>query len=540
MRSSSRRWFVVAALAAIGITPFIGPASAPVGANPSAVAAVTATTPDDSIVLVRSLNSLRTARGSGFIIGDGGWVVTASHVVSVDLGKGRRAFDPSVLVYIPWTGRPYEAKVVAVDGVADIALIRLPEAGFPALPLEGMDVTEATPALNALKDRPLRLYGFPLTYGEGTVAALAKPERNDARLNQVARRDETNLCVLTPCPDAQPGWSGGPMVASDRGTVVAVFHSLYRPSQTDKSVYPAGSLTGYLAELLRKAGATGIERFTQVNPPTVPRPAGASERMAREMRSLAWCADGRWSKAEEEQQDILKAAPEDPLARMELGRILLQAQKIEPAVKALEAAARLAPKSVFAQMYLGRVHHLNYDYAAAVTALKAASAAGPRDVEPLLVLAEVHEESQKFAEAETLLRSALTAFPTHPGIHCRLGNLLVKQAKPEEGFKLLTQATELSTADAALSYVPLSQGRALELARKFKEAEVAYRLALKADPDNATARYYLSAFFLRQNKLDDAQVHLNAGIRQPTIPDSLLEAFRNLQTQINEKGTGGK
>ena len=507
---------------------------------PAAPSTTVLTTPDDAVVLVRSLNSLRTARGSGFLIGDGGWVVTASHVVSADLGKGQRAFDPTVLVYVPWTGRPYEARVTAVDGTADIALLRLPEAGFPALPLEGLDLKDAAPALAALKDRPLRLFGFPLTYGEGTVAALAKPERNDARLSQVAKRDQINLCVLTPCPDAQPGWSGGPMVSTDRGAVVAVFHSLYRPSPNEKTVYPAGSLTGYLADLLRRARVTDVERFTRVAAPSVPRPAGAAERMAREMRSLAWCADGRWGKAEEEQRDIIKAAPEDGLAHMELGRILLMAQKPEAALKELETAARLAPKSVFAQLYLGRAHHLGYDYRAAVAALRAAGAASPAEVEPQLVLAEVHEENQKPAEAEAVLRSALQSASSHPGLLCRLGNLLVKQGKPDEGFKLLAQAAELAEADPGLSYIGLSRARGLELARKHKDAETAYRATLRVDPDNLMARYYLAALCLRLNKVEDAQVQVNAAFRASHLPESLVEAFRALQARINEKGTAGK
>src|SRR5947208_5228160 len=105
--------------------------------------------PEDAVVLIRTANSLLSSRGSGFIVGDGGWVVTASHVVSVDLGKGRRVFDRTALVYSPWTGRPYEAKVAAVDGTADIALLRLPQAGFPALPVEGLDRTDAESALAA-------------------------------------------------------------------------------------------------------------------------------------------------------------------------------------------------------------------------------------------------------------------------------------------------------------------------------------------------------------------------------------------------------
>ncbi|HTE20739.1 MAG TPA: trypsin-like peptidase domain-containing protein, partial [Armatimonadota bacterium] len=392
-------------------------------AGPARAQGVTA---EDAVVLIRTTSMLRSARGSGFIIGDGSWVVTASHVVSADLGKGRRANDTTALVYSPWTGRPYEAKVVAVDGVADIALLRMPQPGFPALAVEGLGVTEATAALAALKDRPLRLYGFPLSYGEATVAALAKPEHNDSKLREIAKRGETSLCVMGACPDVQPGWSGGPMVSTDRGTVVGVFHSLYRPKEDPKQGYPAGSVAGYLGDLLQRAGVTDLKPFGQPAPPTLPRAPNAAERMAHEMRSLSWSAGGDWKRAEEEQRAILKLAPEDALARVELGKLLSVQKKHEEAVKELQEAVRLAPKSLMANLYLGRALHLSYDTKAAIAALRAAAEVSPNEAEPHLTLAEVHEADQKPDEAEAVLRAAMQNVPTHPGIVFRLGNLLMR------------------------------------------------------------------------------------------------------------------
>src|SRR5436309_698638 len=132
MRLLRRLLPLVALLAAAG--PSLAPARAETAA------------PEDAVVLIRTLNSLLSSRGSGFVVGDGGWVVTASHVVSVDLGKGRRGYDKTALVYSPWTGRPYEARVAAFDPVADIAVLRLPQAGFPALPVEGLDLKDAVAA----------------------------------------------------------------------------------------------------------------------------------------------------------------------------------------------------------------------------------------------------------------------------------------------------------------------------------------------------------------------------------------------------------
>jgi len=504
------------------------------------VASQEASSPADGIVLVRTVNTLRSSRGSGFLVGDGGWVVTASHVVSVDLGKGKRASDQTVLVYSPWTGRPAEARVVAIDGVADIALLRMPRPGYPALPVERMEDTDAVTALAALKDRPLRLFGFPLTYGEATVAALAKPEHNDSRLREIAQRGETNLCVLNPCPDAQPGWSGGPMVSVDRGAVVAVFHSLYQKGEADPGV-PAGSLSGYLTALLTKAGVADPKTFAAVKAPSFPRAPKAAELMASEMRSLAWSSAGNWKKAEEEQNEILSLRPDDAPARVELGRLLLARQKYREAVAVLRDAVRREPKSMLAHLTLGRALHQDYDPKGAIAELQAAVAASPGEVEPQLVLARVYEDNQKPDAAEKVLRQAMQDAPDNPVVVFRLGTLLAQTAlgqKPrdEEGMKLLAKAASMCGADSVLSFIPVGYARSLEERRQWREAEAAYRLAQKTDPENAGAYYYLALMYLRQKRTDDAQIQLNAGIRIKSISEEMLEAFRALQLRINEKG----
>jgi tetratricopeptide (TPR) repeat protein len=514
----------------IALVTVVGLATGASGQTPAA-------TPEDCTVLIRTSNALRAARGSGFIVGDGSWVVTASHVVSVDLGKGRRESDRTVLVYVPWTGRPYEAKVVALDGVADIALLRLPQSGFPALPVEGLDLKEATAAVTALQNRALRLYGFPLTWGEDTVAALAKPEHNESRLKEIAKRGETSLCVLNACPDVQPGWSGGPIV-SEKGTVVAVFHSLYRPKDAGKTGFPSGSVCGYLGDLLKQAGATDLSPFSRPPLPTVNRPKDAGERLAHELRSLSWASGANLKKAEEEQRAILKAEATDVLARVELGKLLLAQKRYEEALKELEEAAKAAPKSLSALLYLGRARHFNFNPKGAEEALRAAMQASPGEVEPQLALADVFEDNQKSAEAEAVLRAAMAGAPTNPAVIHRLGSLLMANKKTEEGLKLLAQASELAAYDPSLSTIALAHARALDQNRKLREAETAYRQVIKLDPGNALAYFFLSSLYMRTGRYDDAQIQLNVALRLPELSDSLLEAFRALQVQINERGVG--
>ena len=487
---------------------------------------------DQAIVLIRSLNSLRASRGSGFVVGDGSWVLTASHVVAADLGKGRRASDQTVLVYTAWTGRPVEARVAAVDGVADVALVRLPTVGHPALKLEGLELREADALRTALENRPLRLFGFPLSYGEDTVASLARPEHNDTRLSEIARRDQTSLCVLGECPGAQPGWSGGPIVAMDRGAVVGVFHSLYRKPGAEKG-NPAGSPVGYLAEVLKQAPTLTPQLLTQPPPPTLARPSGAGEQMAREMRSLSWAAGGFYKKAEEEQRGILKAAPGDRFAQVELGRLLLAQKRFEEALTVLKAAAEAAPQSILAHLTLARAYHMNYDPDGALKALKTVQTLSPGEVEPILLRAEVLESNEKPDQAEAALRAAVEQYPLHPALAQRLGSLLLRRKKDEEGLKQIARAVELSSTDPGLGSVLIACGRSQELARKVREAETTYRTLVRADPNSGEGRFALATLLFRLQRADEAQFEINQAFKLE-LSEQLLTAFRDLQARLNQ------
>jgi len=181
----------------------------------------------------------------------------------------------------------------------------------------------------------------------------------------------------------QPGWSGGPLIGMDKGTVVAVFHSLYQPkgSMEGFSRRQPHRLPGRPAEAVR---VSDLSALAHPSSPTLPRPPNAAESMARELRAMSWAAVGNWRRAEEEQRETVKLLPEDGLAHVELGRLLLEQQKYEAAEKELQTAVKLAPKSMTANLFLGRALHLNYSPKGALAALKAAIEASPGEVEPQL------------------------------------------------------------------------------------------------------------------------------------------------------------
>src|SRR5438105_10623134 len=114
--SSHERAFPAWLLAALLLTAFVQPiaraddhtpdaAPVPAAAAPAPLKLPPGVTdPRDATVLIRVSSSLRHGRGSGFVVGDGGWVVTAYHVVAADFGGGHTAPEGALLVLSPWTG----------------------------------------------------------------------------------------------------------------------------------------------------------------------------------------------------------------------------------------------------------------------------------------------------------------------------------------------------------------------------------------------------------------------------------------------------
>src|SRR2546430_4012322 len=74
----------------------------------------------DSVVSVIGWNSLAMWSGSGFVIGDGKWVVTCFHVAARKLANDRPLVPARLLVISPWTGESVEARVVRTNASTDL------------------------------------------------------------------------------------------------------------------------------------------------------------------------------------------------------------------------------------------------------------------------------------------------------------------------------------------------------------------------------------------------------------------------------------
>ncbi len=192
-------------------------------------------------------------RGTGFVIGDGLYVVTNAHVVDAAARPGAAsagalvAAQTAVLLTTKGadTGEVRLARIAALDRQRDLALLRLEGTPLPALQLD------ATPPREG---QAIALMGFPIggTLGftpvthRGIIASmpsLAMPAPTSGQLDAraVARLREGNFEILQLDATAYPGNSGGPVLDVTTGRVVGVVNMvLIKDSRESALTQPTG------------------------------------------------------------------------------------------------------------------------------------------------------------------------------------------------------------------------------------------------------------------------------------------------------------
>ena len=170
-------------------------------------------------------------RGTGFVVGDGSFVVTNFHVLPP---AGETEGGPAMVVLVGkpgdatgQTGQLRRARVAATDRAHDLALLKIEGAALKPLQLDEPGA--------AREGQSITLMGFPIggTLGfaavshRGIIASItpaALPAATAQQLDPRAlvRLREGNYEVLQLDATAYPGNSGGPVLDADSGRVVGI------------------------------------------------------------------------------------------------------------------------------------------------------------------------------------------------------------------------------------------------------------------------------------------------------------------------------
>lgn len=171
-------------------------------------------------------------RATGFAVGDGSLIATNAHVLPGVLDSERRE---TLVVAVPVPGREpqvREARELAVDTGADLAVLKINGPPLPALKLGGLD--------SVREGQSVLFTGFPIggvlglfaATHRGMVAAITPiviPPPVAAQLDpRVLRRLTTgSFPVLQLDATAYPGNSGSPVYDPDSGEVLGIMNKVF-------------------------------------------------------------------------------------------------------------------------------------------------------------------------------------------------------------------------------------------------------------------------------------------------------------------------
>ena len=187
----------------------------------------------NSVVGVGSFMSLRHPAiqllGTGFVVGDGRYVVTNKHVIA-DIHYEEQ-IELAVFYGRGMNSKMHIATEVAADPVHDIALLRFSGDPLPALKLGNSDrVREGE--LYAFTGFPLgmALGLYPVTH-RGIISAITPivtPVDESGQLNrEMINRLRTPFDVFQLDATAYPGNSGSPLYSIESGDVIGIINMVY-------------------------------------------------------------------------------------------------------------------------------------------------------------------------------------------------------------------------------------------------------------------------------------------------------------------------
>ncbi len=168
-------------------------------------------------------------RGSGFVVGNGKYVVTNYHVVAKDLA-------PNIVQhYVALSGegrtpKAHKMEIIDIDPVHDLAILSIADT-LPALKLAGDNYVDSGTGI-AMTGFPLgAILGlYPATH-TGVVATLApdiNPASNADELTvQMLKRLKEPFMIYQLDITAFPGNSGSPIYNKANGEVIAVLNKVF-------------------------------------------------------------------------------------------------------------------------------------------------------------------------------------------------------------------------------------------------------------------------------------------------------------------------
>ena len=496
----------------------------------------------DCAGVVRVFGDSVSWMSSCFVVGDGGWVITAADAVIEKVGPEAEQTIRKPIFLSAFTGRAWQCELKAYDKELNVALLKLPTQGLPAAPLA--QFAEFSKAAYATMGQvlsgepcgnkwPTEVYGVTREKkGGGYQLTVGQWNADKAVVTEIGKSKWLFLSEMSPNAPIP----NGSMVA--RGSnVVGMYLNKVTIAYGKQNV--SFGRCAMSSEIARYLGGRGIDTASLYDPPTakVRREEGANEAFQLRAAIYSQIGAGRPAAALDKAQALAKLRPGEADAHLLLGVALTGSGKFEDAVKAFDEAAKIDPKlsTLRANRALALIGLKKR--AEAESELAKAAEEAPDDVRPVTALADFYLGDEKaYDKALTYAKKAESMAPNSPAAKLLVARVEKRRKNYQAAIKSIQEAVKMAPNWADAYY---ALGSTLEESGDKSNAEKAYRKLVELQPKNPTSLLTLASFLVDQGKSDEAR-EVIAKVRELNPPQPILDAAKALEDKIKGPGAGGQ
>jgi tetratricopeptide (TPR) repeat protein len=435
----------------------------------------------------------------GFVIGEGSVVITAGHCLNDFMEDSKKGGLVKPQVVSRYYGDIFEAKILAVDKDADVAILQVAWNGHPALELATIEELKAA--------KEIIIAAYPPPKDEATKRKYYR-EVFMERLPVIKLDDsgESKAIVVGGGKFNGPGWSGSPMILPSSGKVAGVLASVNSK---------AFEVRRFL-HVLMGCDVNSIRSLLQNNDIEIDN-SGKNEMFERKNDAeqtfslFIDCFEASFQEdyalALSKMKEVVCLRPQSVNAHLLLAffaEIMNVKYKDAQAIKLVESsykeALRLEPENFSANAGYANFFLANKRNSEAIVLLNKAVELEPDNLFVLLKLVRVIKKQDPH-QAEVYARDLIEKYPANADCWFELSNVLAKTGKHDEEIKTARKCVSLSKD------VPYQHRRrladALTNTKLFGEAESNFKLLLE-DHECAACWFAYAKLLIRLDRDGDA------------------------------------
>lgn len=467
--------------------------------------------PQNALVMVNMRSVMGRRAGNGFAIGDGTLVVTAYHLVFEESKQGRHKMAGLVSVISPYLGDGCEAEIIAANDKLDLAILKIPWKGHPALRLANES--------GLLSIERVVVIGMP-----GTIRGIVKGSDEFLPENFVLQRE--NLAVdfvisrqqipwfisLSEIGQLGQGWSGSPMLLPDSTIVAGCFTTLNIATREGRERISArGPAVTQVRHLLEQSC---WEKSLIPSDSVLSRPEDGIDAFILFAQAYNRLMNDKYESASDSIEKFIDLRPESYLGYAQTAYNAEKNKKFDIAEQYYQKALKLNPEGTTLKIFYAQFLSEHQPD----RALELCQDIWKYDkFKPYIALSmfNILSERGEYQRCAELLSEAVKVNPENAYLWVNLGACHFYLGEQDNAVANMTKAVELLPERGPFRG---QLARILEIIGRINEAEKHFRELLNIEPDNPVVHFWLAEFLSkhRPQAKDEALKEAQAALELPS------------------------